>query len=226
MLKNWKIQLSFWAFVVAITLGVIFLVFSPPYSANFFINLGFIILAESLILLLPLDFQSEVWSIRILFIGSGAILYAVLVALVSALGVFHMSFNVLLALHLLILLIPGIGMTAAALLRKQMFNAVEDIKNRRKLFEELYSKASFFDVELKTKGSPELVKIFSSVLAKISTMPKETSSGTEDLMRQIIAELDSVIRDHTSMEPADFSKRIGALIALIELRNSRELASN
>ena len=226
MLKRLKIQLLFWAFFVAITLCVMFLAFSSPYSAAFFTNLGFIILAESLILLLPMDFQSETWCTRILFIGSGGIVYAVLVAVVSALGVFHLQFNLLLALHLLILLVPGIGMTAAALMLKRMHNAVVDIENRRELFEELYSKASLFNVELKTKGCPEFVEIFSAALTKISAMPKETSSGTEALMQQIIADLESVIKEYPAMESAVFSKRIDALIALIELRNGKEVASN
>ena len=192
MFSRIKIQALFWIFVVAVTLGVAFVVFSPPYSASFLTTLGFVILAESLILLIPLEFQSEQWCIRILFVGAGAILYALLVAAVSVLGFFKVPFDRLLALHLLILLVPGLGMTAAALMLRRMHGAVSDIEARRKLFVELNAMALRFDVRLKGMDKPEFATIFSKAVAKISAMPKETAPEAEAVTRQIVDELDAL----------------------------------
>lgn len=222
MLKRGKIQLLFYCFFIAITLCITFIIFPPPYSGSFFTLLGFVLLAESIVLLLPMDFQSETWSTRILIIGSSAIIYALLVVAVTLLGAFNVPFNWLLVLHLLLLLVPGVGLTILGLMLKQMHTAVSSIEEQRRLFEELDSRVSVFNITLKGEGNKaDFAERFSKLCNKISSMTKETYPNTEAITRQIISDIEAIIQEYKGMEIAVFSNKLEVIESLIELREKQ-----
>lgn len=226
MISFSKMKLVFLFFVVAITLGVAFLVIPPPYAATFFATLGFIVFAESLVLLIPLDFQSETWMTQSFFIGSGAVVYAVLVAVTALLGVFGLAFNWLLAGQLLILLVPGFGMACAAVMQKRIHSAVWNLEKRRMLYEELQSKASLFAVALKQRGKSDFERIFSPLREKMAAMTKETYPKSEAATRAIMSEFEAVANEVDVMNAEDFTRKVKTICELVEQREvtSRSLS--